>query len=270
MLAKDVITELGITEPDEIDLDAIAWHLGVTIKDDDMDGCEACIIGGKDKAIIRVSTKVSPERRKFSIGHELGHWCHHRNQSLFSCKAVDIGSKEGVERNPKEKQADRYASDLLMPLPIFSRVARQHRNLTWDMVRQVGKVFGTSLPATAIKLIEADHTPSVLVSHGKDRRNGRTRRWFSRSKSVPERWFPKYDIDSDSPAFDVLYGKLEENRMPMKVDAGSWFDQFDANRYQITEQSVRIFDGDILTLLVIKDEKMLQDRETRSWSGNRH
>ncbi|OHV82597.1 ImmA/IrrE family metallo-endopeptidase [Rhizobium sp. LCM 4573] len=268
MLVTDkVIDDLGITEPHEIDIEAIAWHLGAKVKYCQVDGCEACILGANDRAIIRVSDKVLRPRQRFSIGHELGHWCHHRRRALY-CKPEDIGSLAPGKPTPKraeEKVADNYASNLLMPWKVFRPVTRQYKDLTFDTVAQVASAFETSLTATAIRLIDMDHTPALLVSHGP---NGR--RWFARSKSVPERWFPRDELQRESPSFDVLFGKAPESKIARKVDADSWFDRYDADRYQITEQTRRAPDGSILTLLVIKDERMLRDEETRGWSGRRY
>lgn len=58
--AERVLRGLGITDPSEIDLEAIAWHLGARIKRCDLDGCEARIIGHRDCAIIRVNRSSRP------------------------------------------------------------------------------------------------------------------------------------------------------------------------------------------------------------------
>ena len=42
--AELVLRDLGITDPREIDLEAIAWHLGARVKRCILDGCEARII----------------------------------------------------------------------------------------------------------------------------------------------------------------------------------------------------------------------------------
>ena len=76
--AERILRELGITEPCEIDLEAIAWHLGARIKRCNLGGCEARIIGHRDRAIIRVDRSSHHRRQRYSIGHELGHWHHHR------------------------------------------------------------------------------------------------------------------------------------------------------------------------------------------------
>jgi Zn-dependent peptidase ImmA (M78 family) len=78
--AERLLQELGITEPDEIDLEAIAFHVNANVRYRRLDGCEARIIGTGDKAIITVNANSSPRRKRFSIAHELGHWHHHRGK----------------------------------------------------------------------------------------------------------------------------------------------------------------------------------------------
>ena len=268
-LANKVIAELGITEPGEIDLEAIAWYLGARVKFCSLDGCEACIVGASDRAIIRVSDKVSERRQRFSIGHELGHWCHHRNRGLF-CKADDIGRVQGdgqsIPKKPEEQAADTYASDLLMPAELFRNVARQYKTFDLKLIKELGDIFKTSLSATALRLIHIDHTPAILVAHGPS-----GRKWFRRSKSVPERWFPKKELERDSFAFDVQFGQAKETTTLRKIGADAWFDRRDADRYEIHEQTIKGYGGTSLTLLVLRDDKMLQEDSDRdSWSSRRY
>src|SRR5687768_12974671 len=88
--AEQILFELGITEPSDIDLEAVAWTEGATIKYRRLMGCEARIIGRHDRAIISVNDAAPPARQRFSIGHELGHWRYHRGRALF-CRTSDIG-----------------------------------------------------------------------------------------------------------------------------------------------------------------------------------
>lgn len=87
--AELLLQELGITEPREIDLEAIAWTQGVHVRYRPLDGCEARIIGCGDRAIITVNDRSSARRQRFSIGHELGHWKWHRGRILV-CRADEI------------------------------------------------------------------------------------------------------------------------------------------------------------------------------------
>ncbi|MGA8399542.1 MAG: ImmA/IrrE family metallo-endopeptidase, partial [Stellaceae bacterium] len=109
--AEVILKSLGISEPREIDLEAIAGHLGPRIRYRPLGRCEARIIGAEDHAVIPVNSLSSRRRRRFSIGHELGHWHHDRGRVLF-CQAEDIGRGAPGSLSP-ERLADRFASNLL-------------------------------------------------------------------------------------------------------------------------------------------------------------
>ena len=160
--AERLLQELGITEPDEIDLDAIAFHVGARVRYRPLEGCEARIIGAGDQAIITVKADSHPRRKRFSIAHELGHWHHHRGQCLV-CWAEE--TRPGGVLSP-ERVADGFAADLLMPAYLFKPLARQHAKLTFKAVNALAEAFKTSQTATAIRLVESDHAPALLVCHG--------------------------------------------------------------------------------------------------------
>lgn len=60
-----------------------------------------------------------PARRRFTIGHELGHWCMHRGEhaaSTIYCRSATVDPKEERPDRPgAEKEADAFAAALLMP-----------------------------------------------------------------------------------------------------------------------------------------------------------
>lgn len=86
--AELILKALGITDPAEIDLEAIAWDRGARIRYRPLDGCEARIVGTSDRAIITVNSRSPRRRRRFSVAHELGHWHYHRGRTLM-CSADD-------------------------------------------------------------------------------------------------------------------------------------------------------------------------------------
>jgi Zn-dependent peptidase ImmA (M78 family) len=73
-----VLSKLGITDPKDLDIEAIAYACGATILYEPLTGCEATIVGHEDKAIITVNRNSHRGRRRFSAGHELGHWMNDR------------------------------------------------------------------------------------------------------------------------------------------------------------------------------------------------
>ena len=255
--AERLLRSLGVTEPEEIDLEAIAWHMGVVkVKYRELDGCEARIVGLGDQAIITVDDRAIPRRRRFSVAHELGHWHFHRGKTLL-CRHEDIGAKQGKQE--AERSANQFAANLLLPSYLLLPIARKHPRLTLKMLRETAGRFDTSLTATGIRLVETGHTPTVLVHHT---RAGR--KWFVRSPDVPDRWFPRTDLDADSYAFDLLHGQGEEQAFPRKIGAAAWFDRDEADRYEVQEQSFKVAEGEIVTVLTLTDEEMLVDRG-RGW-----
>ncbi|HEY9100338.1 MAG TPA: ImmA/IrrE family metallo-endopeptidase [Thiobacillus sp.] len=246
-----LLQELGITDPEEIDAEAIAWHVGVTVNYRHLDGCEAHILGYGNRAVVTVHSDRPEPRRRFSLAHELGHWHHHRGRA-FICRAEEIGG-QSVKKPEVEKVADAYAANLLMPWYLFSPKSLVIKKPSFGEIKNLADIFKTSFTATAIRYVESNTSPVMIVCHG---RNGR--KWFKRSRDIPERWFPRDELDADSYAFDVLFGDKGDHA-PALIDASAWFDRREAERYEMREQTVSIGNGEILTLLLITDEEMLAE-----------
>lgn len=249
---ETILQGLGITDPSEIDLDAIAWSVGARVRYRPLDSCEARIVGSGDQAIISVNSKSGRRRQRFSIGHELGHWHHHRGRMLM-CGSDEIGIGD-VELHSPERMADRFASNLLMPDYLLRQVAKAHSKPTLQSVNAVADVFESSPTATAIRMVEGKYILGLLVCHGP-----KGRKWFTRSPDVPGRWFPRADLSAESFAFEVLFGNKADDTFPRKVGADAWFDRSDTEEFDIQEQSMRISGSEILTLLTISDERMLAE-----------
>ena len=248
--AEGLLKYLGVTAARDIDIDAIAYHVGAFIKYRPLDGCEARIVGVDDRAVITVNSGAIPTRRRFSAAHELGHWHHHRGRS-FVCRPEDIGNPAKGPLDP-ERVADGYAADLLMPPYLFTPMANQIGKTTFQAVEDLRKEFNTSITAAAIRLVEYGAEPAMLVCHAE---NGR--RWFCRPRHIPDKWFPRDNLDADSYAMDVLHGDLERSRRVL-IGADAWFDRWDAQEYEVYEETCRTIENEILTLLVFKDEEMLE------------
>ena len=141
--AERLLQKLGITEPGEIDLEAIAFHLGARVRYRKLEGCEARIIGCNDTAIITIGKDCSDRRKRFSLAHEIGHWTHHKGQTHV-CR-VEESLPQG--RMSPERVANTYAADLLMPRYLFDPVARAYPKL---MKPSGARGFYSSLPVGTI------------------------------------------------------------------------------------------------------------------------
>ncbi|TVM30544.1 ImmA/IrrE family metallo-endopeptidase [Oceanidesulfovibrio marinus] len=254
--AEDIIRTRCISTPEDINLKAIAKSLNAEVREIRLKGCEARIIGKNNRAIISVNTESSKGRRRFSIGHELGHWQLHRGLS-FKCNKEDIGNPIQSSKH-REREADRFAADLLMPRFLFDPLARTYKHPTFKCILELAGRFRTSKLAVAIRLVESNIFPMVLVCH-----NQTQREWFKRSKDIPERWFPQESLDHESTAFPILYARTEQDYRQHKVDASAWFDRYDADQYTILEQSIPYGEGRVLTILELYEDEMLEEYQKR-------
>lgn len=248
--AEKLLQSLGVADPAAIDLEAIAWCCGAEIRYASLESCEARIIGFRDRAIITVDAKHGLARARFSIAHELGHWHHHRGRSSV-CRPDDIGGDDHIAGNHRERVADAFAADLLLPHYLFEQEAARHRKSTFAAVDALARQFGASRTATARRLVDYGPEPAILVCHGM---NGR--RWFKRGPDVPDRWFPKTELDPQSNAFEALHGRVDKPH-PFLIGADAWFDNWQARHGEVFEQSVRGGGGEILSLITFKTKGIL-------------
>jgi Zn-dependent peptidase ImmA (M78 family) len=245
--AERLLLQLGISNAEDIDLDAIAWHVGAVVKYRHMDRADATIVGSSRHAVIAVNNSTSPARQRFSLGHELGHWHHHRGRVLF-CGPADIGNFARGPLDP-ERQADTFASDLILPGFLVRPIITKLKKVTLSHAREIADEFRASMTATLIKILNEDRFPILLVCHGKDKR-----RWFRRANMIPEWWFPRDDLDADSFAFEILHNSASEDIFPRKNGAGAWFEFRNVDKYELHEQSFPLPNNEVLTILTIPEE----------------
>jgi Zn-dependent peptidase ImmA (M78 family) len=240
--AERILLDLGISDPMEIDLDVIAWTRGAVVNYRPLDYCEATIVGSKRKAVIAVNSRSQPERRRFSLAHELGHWHHHRGQILF-CGDRDVGNFANHALNP-ERQADAFASDLILPNYLVEPRLRKMQRPTLAGARELANEFSASLTATLFKMTLSNRFPMVIVCHNKTRR-----RWFERAPMIQPWWFPSDALDRHSFAADMLYTGASEQNFPRKTGADAWFDFRNSDRFEVQEQSFLLPDMRFLPFL---------------------
>ncbi|RWX21859.1 ImmA/IrrE family metallo-endopeptidase [Rhizobium leguminosarum] len=238
-----LLRSLGIIQPRDIDVEAIAFYVGLRVKRRCLKCCEAMITGLGNKGIISVNPGGMPQRERFSIAHELGHWAYHRGETV-ACRATDIGKFSRA--NPVERAADQYAADLLMPWPMFKNECKQHRKLDLKALKAVAGAFNTSLTATLIRMIDSGNYPTaIMVNHGVMGKS-----WHKPAAGVPGYWKPKDDLDPESFAFELLHDPLSKDEgFPRRIGADAWFDNWAAERYEIFEQSFRIPGEGVITIL---------------------
>jgi Zn-dependent peptidase ImmA (M78 family) len=151
--ARKLLDELGISHPMETSLENIAWLRGALVRDTPLVGAQgrSCRVG--KRAIISVSDQIDyAPRRRYVIGHELGHLEIHKDENqLVLCESEQIseGHDNGYAAGT-EREANAFASELLMPRALWTkRVDVRTPNL--EVVSTLSNEFAVSYTAAAIR-----------------------------------------------------------------------------------------------------------------------
>ncbi len=198
--ALHVFTRLGVTDPADIDLDAIAAELNAEIRFEDLEGATARVIQIGDRARIIISTRVVDVGAiRFSIAHEIGHiLCKHYVGHTGPTDAVErLCSPLHSGGTTTEREADVFAAELLMPRPLVTSWCAV-APLTFDPVRAISSAFGTSVLASAMRFVELTPERCAVVYT----KQGRVQ-WAKKSPSFTG-WIPKRSVAPGSAAFDYF------------------------------------------------------------------
>lgn len=130
---------------------------------------------GNDKgALIYVNANIPDERRSnFTVAHEIGHVCMHimpQKKLTFEC-----GSKELYNpfNDPIEKEANGFASGLLMPKRLISY--HSDNDVNWENISRISELCAASLEAVYRRMSFLVNSPSALIIH----RNGKFKRFVA-------------------------------------------------------------------------------------------
>ena len=245
----DILKNLGIYDPEDIDLDLIAFSLGADVKREPLADCEGNIIGTDLKAVITINETSHPKRQRFSLGHELGHWVNDRGKNLtYRCDTDDMRQRS-IKKNDfkqnKEVCANQFSAELIMPSFIGQRYI-DNKEITINTVKLLADIFNTSITSAAIRLVEISKYPCMIVCWDKQGK----RRWFSRNDIVPNEIWPHESISRPNESFSPSNG--------LEVDADKWIRTQHSEDYVVIE-SVFSNSYDFLSLIWWKDEAQIAD-----------
>ena len=94
--------------------------------------------------IITINKKQHGNRQRYTIAHELAHYCLHRN---YEKSFTDEVFFRGKTLDKYEYQANDFASKLLMPEDLFAKAIKEGKNSIEDL----SNMFGVSSIALRIR-----------------------------------------------------------------------------------------------------------------------
>jgi Zn-dependent peptidase ImmA (M78 family) len=101
-----------------VDVEAIARNQHIEIHKEDLKGISGFIYKEGNQVTIGVNKNDPPNRQRFTIAHELGHFFLHSENPLHVDKSIVIKLRDHVSSeavNAEEIEANAFAAELLMP-----------------------------------------------------------------------------------------------------------------------------------------------------------
>lgn len=236
-LAWQVRRDFGYADVRALDLNKLLEDLEVLVIPDGMPStgqAEAMSLDFNGQDVIFAPVTSNCRRRRFTLGHELGHLL--LSHGATACSAKDI---HGKGSSPQEREANVFSSRLLIP----SRLFRQDIKGVHPRFSEVGKIadeYKTSMTATAVRYVEETKDPCALLYLASGNK------WFAKSNFV--QWFVR---DSPSPGtliYDRLRGDSEEEISDTPAEV--WLKDFSwSGKWFVHEEVYQVWNDEWLVLV---------------------
>jgi Zn-dependent peptidase ImmA (M78 family) len=245
--ARALSKRFRITTP--VNLLQLTGKIGLEIREVEPDGFEGLLVCSKDKpvGIIAVNKNIrEPGRKRYIVSHEIGHYIlpgHGEIDCICKTHDIESWSKELPE---EEIAANRFASELLMPLESINPIL----NDNWATIaaaKRVSNNFGVSLTAAAVRCIDlTDENCALIVSQES------TIRWFKPSKYF-ESFVPVRRRVSDDSFAIKLFQQEEPSVLDGSVPSDAWLSGYITQRVErVWEDSIYLpFYRSVLTIITI-------------------
>jgi Zn-dependent peptidase ImmA (M78 family) len=229
-LLADRLKMSGVPE-----LSAIADRIGLRIREVEADGFDGSLVRALDgpKGIIAVNSAIRElTRKRFTIGHEIGHYLIPHHRSLRNvCRSEDI-ERWHSSLASAEREANEFSAELLLPRRLVApRLGLKNPSL--HTIRAVAREFSTSLTATIYRFLEMTDLACCMIWS----EDGRAK-WYVRSEAfrLP---LPLPDLPtSASWAAKLFSGKAAPDDLA-EVRADAWLNRWDTVRVRrLLEHSV--------------------------------
>lgn len=157
-ITENILKELNINSPKEINLEKIAKHLDIDIKGEDMDfNVSGLFVMKNNKSYIRYNNSESVQRQRFTIAHEIGHFILHKeDKPLFIDKMEQVlyrNFDSSTGEIKKEREANAFSASLLMPRFLLNQVISKTPLETENVVGHLANEFNVSEQAMSFRLL---------------------------------------------------------------------------------------------------------------------
>lgn len=147
--AREIVDDLGLTIP--INLNKICESYNIRILYRDIKGADGYFLPVKKKIVISNNIRGTYKER-FTIAHELGHYFN-QNDNTYDLDAYKY-NEFNVRQTNLEKEADEFASELLMPNKFIKEELENIDIQNWKSLIYLAEKYKVSIAAMLIKFID--------------------------------------------------------------------------------------------------------------------
>ncbi|HAZ10787.1 MAG TPA: hypothetical protein DCY56_06760 [Candidatus Omnitrophica bacterium] len=152
-IAQKLISETKTDIP-PVDLNKILSHVGINLLPYPFpEKVSAILLKESDMLVVGVNNAHHPNRQRFSIAHEIGHYLLGHYKDIFvDMSEISEGrfdASDSEHNKVQEQEANYFAGELLMPLFMLKRDFQKTRN-----VEEVAKLYRVSKDALWIRLLK--------------------------------------------------------------------------------------------------------------------
>lgn len=149
--AEHILKSYWLEQGVPVDCFAIAKRMGIVVRSvstDNVDIAGGIYVEKGERAIIFHNQDDSQTRARFTVAHELGHYCLNSDRKKFEYLEYRSNlSATGTEDNMHERWANSFAANLLMPEQQVRQFMKKKKNLP-----DLASIFRVSSEAMSYRL----------------------------------------------------------------------------------------------------------------------
>jgi hypothetical protein len=236
----------------------------------DLQDCEGALLPSESRKRwgIYVNQNGSPRRRRFTAAHELGHYLIHRKKypDGLRCDEAAVDGRNGVEI---EREANDFASSLLMPLDDFRRRIPAKAEANFDQLSECASHYDVSLVAAILRWLRYTERRAMIIVSRDGYMNWA---WSSDPALKSGRFFRTSKSPVEVPPLSLVGQSIftDEARAGVALPEGIWFNEpakemtLRAERYDLNYTLLHFANAAPTYQRDESDEPDTYDRFTRS------
>jgi Zn-dependent peptidase ImmA (M78 family) len=235
LAAKKILIDAGLDDIQflrDVDLKVLIQSRGAFYEEAEISGKDGRIVSHGGRSIITINSSITDiGKKRFTAAHELGHFELHKNLAVVADTQYELAN--WYQSGSHEKEANEFASELLMPTSLFQGQCKNQK-FSPKLLVALAETFKVSRTAAILKFLKSGNHPIMIACTLSNRIQ-----WIKMSKSMEEAehefvegWakYKPHALKSLPPPVNSVVGQLfkKQNRYDtsdrtQEIEKSVWF-----------------------------------------------